>query len=96
MSKNSKMTALAAAALLLDSFSLGGCASSTTASSMDAHAEAPVSPKTSSYLPLDLPPRDEKPAITAVTGVSPPPGHRATELRYILIGRAPRESANAC
>jgi hypothetical protein len=31
-----------------------------------------------------------------VTGVSPPTGHRATELRYILIGRAPRESANAC
>jgi hypothetical protein len=65
MSKNSKMTALAAAALLLDSLSLGGCANSTTASSMDAHAEAPVSPKTSGYLTLDLPPRDEKPAMTA-------------------------------
>jgi hypothetical protein len=30
---------------------------------MDAYAEAPVSPKT--YLPLDLPPRDEKPAMRA-------------------------------
>jgi hypothetical protein len=43
MSKNAKMTTLAAAALLLYSLSLGGCAISTTASSlMDAHAEAPV------------------------------------------------------
>jgi hypothetical protein len=59
------MTALAAAALLLYSLSFGGCATSPTASSMDAHGEAPVSPKTSGYLPLDLPPRDKKPAMTA-------------------------------
>jgi hypothetical protein len=67
MSKNAKMTALTAAALLLYSLSLGGCATSTTGSSlMDAHAEAPVRPKTSVYLPVeDVPPKDEKPAMTA-------------------------------
>jgi hypothetical protein len=66
MSKNAKMTTLAAAALLLYSISLGGCAISTTASSlMDAHAEAPMLPKTRGYLRLDLPPKDEKPAMTA-------------------------------
>jgi len=67
MSKDAKMTALAAAALLLYSLSLGGCATSTTGSSlMDAHAEAPARPKTSDYLPVeDLPPKGEKPAMTA-------------------------------
>jgi hypothetical protein len=67
MSKNAKMTALTVAALLLYGFSLGGCASSTTGSSlMDAHAEAPAPPKTSVYLPVeDLPPKDAKPAMTA-------------------------------
>ena len=61
------MAALAAAALLLYSLSLGGCATSTTSSSpMDAHAEAPARPKTSGYLPVEnLPPKDEKPAMTA-------------------------------
>jgi hypothetical protein len=67
MSKNKKMTALTAASLLLYSLSLGGCATSTTGSSlMDAHAEAPVPPKTSGYLPVeDMPSKDEKPAMTA-------------------------------
>jgi hypothetical protein len=67
MSKNARMTALTAAALLLPSLSLGGCATSTTGSSlMDAHAEAPAPPKTSVYLPVeDLPSKDEKPAMTA-------------------------------
>jgi hypothetical protein len=33
---------------------------------MDAQAEAPAPPKPSAYLPLgDLPPRPEKPAMTA-------------------------------
>jgi hypothetical protein len=65
MSKDdAKMAALAAAALLY-SLSLGGCATSTTGSSvMNAHAEA--LPKTSGYLPVeDLPPKEEKPAMTA-------------------------------
>jgi hypothetical protein len=67
MSKDAKMAALVAAALLLYSLSLGGCSTSTTGSSLkDAHAEAPVRPKTSGYLPVeDLPPKDEKPAMTA-------------------------------
>jgi len=62
MSKDAKM-----AAQLLYSLSLGGCATSTTSSSpMDAHAEAPARPKTSGYLPVEnLPPKDEKPAMTA-------------------------------
>ena len=65
MSKDGKVTALIAAALLLSSLSLGGCMTSTAGSSlMDARAEAP--PKTSVYLPVeDLPPKREKPAMTA-------------------------------
>ena len=61
------MMALAAAALALYSLSLGGCATSTVGSSpMDARAESPVRPKTSGYLPIeDLPPKREKPAMTA-------------------------------
>lgn len=62
-----QITALAAGAQLLLSFSLGGCATSTAGSSlMDARAEAPVPPKSSVYLPLDdLPPQREKPAMTS-------------------------------
>jgi hypothetical protein len=67
MSKNAKITALTAAGLLLYSLSLGGCATSTTGSSlMDAHAEAPLRPNTSGYLPVeDMPSKDGKPAMTA-------------------------------
>ena len=67
MSKDGKVTALVAAALLLSSLSLGGCATSTAGSSlMDARAEAPALPKASVYLPVeDLPPKREKPAMTA-------------------------------
>jgi hypothetical protein len=59
-------TGLAAGALLL-SLILGGCATSTTGSSlMDARAEAPASPKTSAYLPVEvLPPAREKPTMTS-------------------------------
>ena len=66
MSKYGKVTAPVAAALLLSSLSLGGCATSTAGSSlMDARAEAPAPPKTSVYLPVeDLPPKREKPAMT--------------------------------
>jgi hypothetical protein len=67
MSKDGKVTALAAAALLLSSLSLGGCATSNAGSPlMDARAEAPAPPKTSVYLPVeDLPAPREKPAMTA-------------------------------
>jgi hypothetical protein len=60
------MRALAAAALLLYCLSLGGCATSTGSSLMDARAESPARSKTSGYLALeDLPPKREKPAMTA-------------------------------
>jgi len=66
VSNKRKITAFAAAALLLSSLSLGGCATSTAGSSlMDARAEAAAPPKTSVYLPVeDLPPKREKPAMT--------------------------------
>jgi hypothetical protein len=63
VSNERKISALTAAALLLSSLSLGGCATST-ASLMDARAEA-APPKTSVYpLVEDLPPKREKPAMT--------------------------------
>jgi hypothetical protein len=63
VSNERKTSAFAAAALLLSSLSLGGCATSSTGSSlMDARAEAP---KASVYLPVeDLPPPREKPVMT--------------------------------
>ena len=65
VSKARKISAFAATALLLSSLSLGGCATSTTGSVMDARAEAPAPPKTSAYLPVeDLPPKREKAAMT--------------------------------
>ena len=58
-----QVTALAVRAVLLSILSLGGCASSSS-SLMDARAEAP-SPQ-QKYLPVeDLPPKREKPAMTA-------------------------------
>jgi hypothetical protein len=62
---NERITALAA--LLLMSLSLGGCATSTTDSSLtDARAETPAPRKTGAYLPVeDLPPNREKAALTA-------------------------------
>lgn len=57
--------AFAAGVLLVLSLPLGGCASSTSSSLMDARAEAPP-PKASGYLPVeDLPPPRQKPAMTA-------------------------------
>jgi hypothetical protein len=62
VSNERKITAFAAAALLLSCLSLGWCATSTAGSSvMDARAEAPAPPKTSVF---DLPPKREKPAMT--------------------------------
>ena len=60
-----KMAALAAGTPLLLSLSLGGCATSTGSSLMDARAEAPLPSKTSVYLPVDdLPPPREQPVMT--------------------------------
>jgi hypothetical protein len=66
MSKDTKMSALAAVALLLCSFSLDGCATSTIGSSpMDARAEVPARPKASGYLAVeDLPPKGGKATMT--------------------------------
>lgn len=63
---NVQRTKLAAAALLLSSLSLGGCATSTTGSSlMDARAEVAASPKMSAYLPVeDMPPDRQTPTMT--------------------------------
>jgi hypothetical protein len=65
VSNKRKISAFAAAALLLSGLSLGGCATSTAGSSlMNARAQA-APPKTSAYLPVeDLPPKRENPAMT--------------------------------
>jgi hypothetical protein len=60
---NGQVTALTVGAVLLSSLSLGGCASSSS-SLMDARAEAPLLQQ--KYLPVeDIPPKREKPAMTA-------------------------------
>src|ERR1700730_13642064 len=66
VSNERKTSAFAAAALLLSSLSLGGCATSSAGSPlMDARAAAPAPPKASVYLPVeDLPPQREKPVMT--------------------------------
>jgi len=58
---NGQIRALAAGVLLLLTFSLGGCATSTAGPSlMDARAETPAPRETSGYLPVeDLPPPRE-------------------------------------
>ena len=62
MSQDRRFTALAAA-VLLSILSLGGC---VTSAPMDARAEVPGPPKPTAYLPVeDVPPRPEKPAMTA-------------------------------
>jgi hypothetical protein len=63
---NGQLTGHAAAALLLLSLSLGGCATSTGGSSlMDARAEVAAPPKASAYLPVeDMPPDRQTPTMT--------------------------------
>jgi hypothetical protein len=66
MPKDAKMRVLATATLLLQSLSLSGCTTSTGSSLMDARADTPPPPKTSSYPSLeDLAPNREKPTMTA-------------------------------
>ena len=60
------MRALAAATLLLYCLPLGGCATSTGSSLMGVRAESPARPRTRGYPAVqDLPPKREKPAMTA-------------------------------
>jgi hypothetical protein len=62
MSQDRRFKTLAAAAVL-SILSLGGCVTSTP---MDARAEVPAPPKPTTYLPVEnVPPRPEKPAMTA-------------------------------
>ena len=62
MAQDRRFTALAAA-VLLSILSLGGCVTSTP---MDARAEVPGTPKSTGYPAVeDVPPRSEKPAMTA-------------------------------
>jgi hypothetical protein len=83
-----RIAALAMVAPVVLSLSLGGCATSTAGSSlMDAHAEAPMPPKTSAYLLVeDLPPPREQPAMT--------PDERA-KLKKELITARDRQAAAA-
>ena len=78
--------ALAAGALSL-SLLLGGCATSTTGSSlMDARAEAPAPPKASAYLPVEvLPPGREKAAMT--------PDERSKLQKELIAARDRQETA---
>ena len=63
---NGQIRALAAGVLLLLTFSLGGCATSTAGPSlMDARAETPAPRETSGYLPVeDLPPPRDRETMT--------------------------------
>jgi hypothetical protein len=81
-------TAFAAGALLLSSLSLGGCATSTTGSSlMDARAEAPAPRKTSAYPPVeDLP---------LARAVSPMTADEQAGLKKELIAARDRQAAVA-
>jgi hypothetical protein len=87
MSKDGKTSSLAAAALLLSSLSLGGCATSTGSSLMDARAEAPGPPKTTGYPAVeDVPPRPDKPAMT---------GAEQLKLKKELVAARDRQAAAA-
>jgi hypothetical protein len=83
-----EIRALVVGTPLLLSLSLGGCATSTAGSSlMDAHAEAPISPKTSAYLPVeDLPPQRDQPVMT--------PDERS-KLKTELLAARDRQAAAA-
>jgi hypothetical protein len=84
VSKDSKTTSLAMAALLL---SLGGCATSTAGLPlMDARAEAAALPKPNVYLPLeDMSPKREKPALTT---------EEQSKLRKELIAARDRQTSH--
>jgi hypothetical protein len=84
MSKNAKIVALAATALMLAGLS---CAASTGSSPLDARAEAGARPKTSGYPAVeDLPQPREKAAMT--------PDERS-KLQKELIGARDRQASRA-
>jgi hypothetical protein len=97
MSNERKITAFAAAALLLSSLSLGECATSTAGSSlMDARAEEPGHPKTTGYPAVhDVPPRPEKPAMTADEQLKLKNELSAARDRHASGGKARKGAARA-
>jgi hypothetical protein len=97
VSNERKITALAAGVLLLSSLSLVGCVTSTASSSLiDARAEAPAPPKTSAYLPVgDVPPRPEKPAMTADEQLKLKKDLTAARDRQAAKGKAMGDAAHA-
>jgi hypothetical protein len=85
VSTDRRLAALAVGALLLSSLSLGGCATSSGSSLMDARAEVPASPDV--YLAVhDLPPKRETAAMT--------PDERS-KLKQELIAARDRQAAAA-
>jgi hypothetical protein len=83
------MRSLAAATLLLYCLPLAGCATSTGSSMMDARAESPARPKTSGYPAVqDLPPKREKPAMTADERLKLQKELIAARDRRVPIGKA--------
>ena len=92
MSQDRKFTALAAA-VLLSTLSLGGCVTSTP---MDARAEAPRPPKTAGFLAVeDVPPRPEKPAMTADEQLKLKKELTAAHDRQAAKGKADGDAAHA-
>ena len=91
MSQGRRFTALAAA-VLLSILSLGGCVTSTP---MDARAEVPRPPKTASYLAVeDVPPRPEKPAMTADEQSKLKKDLTAARDRHVPKGKAKGDAAH--
>jgi hypothetical protein len=83
------MRSLAAATMLLYCLPLVGCATSTGSSMMDARAESPARPKTSGYPAVqDLPPKREKPAMTADERLKLQKELIAARDRRVPIGKA--------
>jgi hypothetical protein len=98
MSKDGKIAARAAAALLLLSLSLGGCATSNVGPSlMDARAEVPARQKEADgYLAVqDLPPKREKPAMTADERLKLQNELIAARDRQMSAGKAKGDAARA-
>ena len=92
MSLDRRFTALAAA-VLLSILSLGGCVTSTP---MDARAEVPGPPKPAAYLPVeDVPPRPEKPAMTADEQLKLKNELSAARDRHASGGKARKGAARA-
>ena len=92
MSHDLRFTALAAA-VLLSILSLGGCVSSTP---MDARAEVPGPPKSTGYPAVeDVPPRPEKPAMTADEQSKLKKDLTAARDRQAPKGKAKRDASHA-